>query len=195
MVVASFAVIAGPANPPPQACAGANPPNWCPPPPPPPPDDDPPPPPDDDDPFPPDGGSGGQITVMEALSFQRFAITKNDAVYSYTVGPFGEVSRAPEFVVGAEAVLNGEILLEGLPANQPVTISFTDGALRLLDGPPEPHFLITDFTTDQPIPDPYVADEDGRLTIFYGATMRTTGTGERYRSGTYVGSHSIIVDF
>jgi hypothetical protein len=136
-----------------------------------------------------------QLTMMTALNFSRFAITDNNAQHNFTIALDGSVSHDPAFVLSGDAPTAGEILLESLPPGQEITVTFGDGTLRLDGGPPEPHFVITNFTTDQPLPDNYTADGGGNLIILYGATLRTNGTGAPYPSGAYIGSHSIIIDF
>lgn len=134
--------------------------------------------------------------VVIPLSFGTFAITANDAPYDLTVSETGAVSNDAPFAVGSTGPVRGEMDLEALPGNTDINVSFDPGTLEPDDGP-GPAFTVTDFTitTDQPPANQFRTTPAGHITLYYGATLRSSGDGQSYISGDYSGDFDITIDY
>lgn len=133
--------------------------------------------------------------IATPLSFGSFGVIKNDAVYEMTISENNDLTQDNAFIVSSPPPNRGEMLLENLPINTEIIITFGDGEMARDGGPATPTLDIVDFTTDQPTPAQYTSDGSGRLTVLYGATLRTSGDGGVYASGAYTGSYEVTIDF
>lgn len=133
--------------------------------------------------------------IVSPLTFGSFGITANDAAYDLTISHDNNLTHDNAFIVSSPAPSRGEMLLENLPPATEVIITFDNGTMVRDGGPSSPDFDIVDFTTNQPTPLQFVTTGAGTLTVYFGATLRTSGNGQVYRSGPYSGSYDITIDF
>lgn len=144
------------------------------------------------------GPAGAQQTydIVSPLTFGTFAVTANDAAYHLTISNDNVLSKDNVFVIGTVPPSAGEMVLENLPADTDITVMFDDGTLDPAGGGGA-SFTVSDFTisTNRSPPVQFQTDGAGRLTLYYGATLRTSGDGQPYPSGNYSGSFDIVIDY
>ena len=126
------------------------------------------------------------MTIIQDLNFGLFAVRNNLAQYTIIVAPDDTTIYAPEMIEATPAH-RGEYLLEEWPINTLLDIDITDGVLTAGAGP---SFSVTDFTYNPPMTGP-----TGTLTLYVGATLRTSGSGIRYETGIYNGTVDLTVNF
>jgi hypothetical protein len=125
------------------------------------------------------------------LTFGRFAITNNSAQHDLTIDPNGNVTADPAYVLTAPPTYSGAIILDQLLSSVPMSVTFTDGTMSVNGSGIPPLFLVTDFTTNGP----FVTTPAGTLNVLFGATLRSSGTGDVYENGPYTGSFDITFDY
>lgn len=134
--------------------------------------------------------------IITPLSFGSFAVSSNDSVYELTVSETGVVNNDSAFIVGAVAPVRGEMVLEDLLPDTEIHVEFDDGVL-VPDNGPGASFTITDFTitSNRAPPNEFRTTAGGDLTLYYGASLRTSGNGQVYVSGPYQGDFEITIDY
>ncbi len=139
------------------------------------------------------GGAHAQERYQRTqdLTFGRFAITNNSAQHYLTIDPNGNVTADPAYVLTEPPTYSGAITLDQLLSSVPMSITFTDGTLSLNGLGSHPLFVVTDFTTNGP----FVTTPAGTLDLRFGASLRSSGTGDVYENGPYSGTFDITFDY
>lgn len=132
-----------------------------------------------------------RYTIQQPLDFGLFGLLNNFAQHDLVVDFNGLYSGDPAYVLTAPYPQNAEISFTGLDPSVPFTVTFDNGTLSLNGGGLPPLLTVRDFTTDGP----YTTTAGGTLTIRYGATLRSSGSGVPYQSGPYTGSYDVTFDY
>lgn len=130
------------------------------------------------------------LTIIDDITFGQFAVRNNDAVHTIVVDENNNFSHSAAGFVPVTDPQRGEFLLEDLPPNSPVTVSVADTSITLNGGGVGTAFSIRDYTFTS-----ITTDGAGNATFYMGATLRTSGTGQYYESGSYSGTAVMTVNY
>lgn len=128
------------------------------------------------------------IDTTQEMSFGRFAVRNNTAQHMIVIDPITGNGTYDAALIEIDPVARGIYVMEGLPPNTPINLSFTDTFLVPSGG--GPNFSIRDYTHNSP-----VSDGSGDATFLVGATLRTTGGGQHYNSDTYSGTFDLQIAY
>ena len=132
------------------------------------------------------------MTEIEALSFGLFSLRDNDAPHELTVyASDGSFTAAQAFAVATPAPQRGEYLLEGFNPGEEIVVTIEPGGLAF-GGAGADIFTVTNYTVE---PSPVIAGAGGSVTIYVGATLRTSGNGVVGDTGAYSGELDITFDW
>ncbi len=135
------------------------------------------------------------ITEEIPLDFGVIAIVDNNAVYTLRVSQTGAITHDPEIVIISPGV-RARYFLSSFPANTTINISITtpdpDGWTELVGfpNPSSSQFQVKNFDTI-PILN---TDSNGEKTIYIGATLYTSGTGN-YIDAQFFTFMDVIVNY
>lgn len=147
------------------------------------------------------GASAQTLSEVERLHFGTFVVRNNMSTSSITVTPDNDTIVAGQIVL-AENGRRGEYMLTGLPPNVPFYLGVdmpnppAEGGIVL--GNPEPasagagaDFILNALTIGNG--GVMLSDGIGDATVYIGGTLNTTGTGQAYAGGSYIGSYTITI--
>lgn len=129
------------------------------------------------------------LHIVRNLTFGEFATRDNDSPHTIIIDPSNNATYDPALLTINPAE-RGEFLLEGFPANTALTISVPDTNLTLNGGGAGIRFTINSFTHNNP-----VTNASGEATLYLGATLTTTGSGQHYGTGNYSEGIEITIDY
>ena len=135
----------------------------------------------------------GTLTVIQNLSFGTMGMHNNSGVYSITVRPDNTFSHNPNIVFGVDPQ-RGEYFLTGMPPNDPIDITISSPGDAVPDLGGSDDFTSGSYTFSPPNGS-FTSDGSGQGTLFVGATLKTSGTGDYYHTGHYTGSFDVTVVF
>lgn len=130
-------------------------------------------------------------SIVQAMTFGRFAIVNNTSVHSLTINPNNTYTADAAFIINAPLPRTAEVRIETSVYNQPCNVSFNDGYLSKDGALVQPYFTITDLN----IADPCMTNPDGSVDIVIGATLKTDASGIHYPSGNYSGGFEMIFQY
>lgn len=143
------------------------------------------------------------LSEVERLHFGTFVVRNNMSTSSITVTPDNDTIVAGQIVLG-ENGRRGEYMLTGLPPNVPFYLGVdmpnppAEGGIVL--GNPEPasagagaDFVLNAMTIGNG--GVMLSDSMGDATVYIGGTLNTTGTGQGYTGGSYIGSYTITIHY
>ncbi len=137
----------------------------------------------------------GTITVEVPLDFGTVALVNNNAVYTLRVGQNGSISHDSEFVIITSGV-PGRYFLSAFPANTLINVSVVTAdpsgwtELAGFTDPSSTQFQVKNFDTIASLN----TDANGEKTIYIGATLFTSGTGN-YIDAQYVAFMDVIISY
>ncbi len=129
------------------------------------------------------------ISTTQPLSFGEAVVTRNDSVYSMSVGTDNSVLSDPEFLIIDNPVPGIYQYTGGTPFDP---ITSVDIVVNTNPNAGGGTFTLDDFSVDFPA----TLDVNGDATITVGARLNTSGNGVNYNgSTTFNGSLDMTVNF
>jgi len=119
------------------------------------------------------------------------AITSNGVPSAVTLSPQGSVVYGDAFVPVAAAT-PGRYRLTGCPAATEISVSMSASPLGLSSGAPGEALTVSTAVT-QPLT--LLTDQNGEAEFDLGATLTTSGSGQLYQDGSYLGSPTLTLSY
>lgn len=153
--------------------------------------------------FVPSWAQAQEITQNRALNFGSFAVSGNDAPSTLQITPENTVIAGSGIIVGQNGE-RGEYTLTGLPPNVSfflgveVPNSPSEGGVILEDPTPAsvgagPSFTLEGLTISNG--GVMQSDAMGDAILYIGGTLRSSGNGQRYQGGVYVGTYTLRINY
>jgi hypothetical protein len=139
----------------------------------------------------PPAAAAPQIEALQRLDFGVLAITDNSAPSSVVLSPAGSAAYGTGYVFVAAAT-PGRYRLTGYPAYTDMTVSMAAPAFGLASGVPGETLSVSAAVTR-----PLVlhTDQNGQVEFDLGATLTTSGSGQPYPDGVYLGRPTLTLSF
>ncbi|OYY95329.1 MAG: hypothetical protein B7Y41_02155 [Hydrogenophilales bacterium 28-61-23] len=132
-----------------------------------------------------------QIVALQRLDFGVLAIPANSVSSALALSPLGTATYGSAYVYVAAAT-PGRYRLTGYPAFTDISVSMAPGTVSLSSGAPGAQLTVSAAATK---PSPIRTDINGQAEFDLGATLTTSGSGQPYQDGTYLGRPTLTLSF
>ncbi|WP_317931666.1 hypothetical protein [Halioxenophilus sp. WMMB6] len=129
------------------------------------------------------------MVEVTPLSFGRFVVAGNSTISTIVIRFDGRKPLYTNQIYPLEFGTNGEYFLSNFPSFTPLNITIISTNNLTTSGPTE-EFSVADFTHND-----VTTDANGQATLFVGATLSTSGSGNPYVDATYDAPYIINIDF
>jgi hypothetical protein len=131
------------------------------------------------------------MQVLQRLDFGILAIPTNSVSSSVVLPPLGNTTYGSAYVYVAAAT-PGRYRLTGYPAFTDISASMATGNVSQSSGLPGSSLTVSVAATR---PSPIRTDINGQAEFDLGATLTTSGSGQPYQDGTYLGRTTLTLSF